>query len=107
MHQRGQASIPEAISDISSPVSLPVGLSNYDVFDSEYEATVGEREEGWENANATSEVYSDFAILQTAPTITDGDIGPFPETILAELDPKYDRDLADISRKEGYGAYKP
>ena len=47
-------------------------------------ATAGEREEGWENANTVSEIYSDFTVLRPIEAVVDDDIGPFPESILAE-----------------------
>lgn len=95
-HQRTQTLSPQATSHTSLPFSPPTGLSNYDVFDSEYEATAGEREEGWESADATSEVYSDFTIIQSEPAFTDEHDGPFPETILAELDSRHDRDHTNM-----------
>ena len=97
MHKDEQALVLRATMSSSSVSSTSLELSDYDIFDSEPEATAGEREEGWENANTVSEIYSDFTVLRPIEAVVDDDIGPFPESILAE---RHDWDNPNIYEKK-------
>ena len=96
VHQEEQDLTLKATVDNSSLSPAPLESSNYDVFDEEVEATAGEREEGWENANTVSEIYSDFTVLQPMEAVVDDDIGPFPESKLAA---RHDWDYPNMSEK--------
>ena len=95
-YEEAQEHDATAGSSLFSSAPRPSSLK-YDIFDDEAGATAGERESGWESANATLDAYSDYSVFHSSPAISGQDPGPFPETYLPDLKYMHDQHFLETT----------